>query len=418
MAELRSDTDASAPKFLRDKYAIIGVGETAYTRNSGRTTKHMAVEAVRNAMQDAGLGPADVDGMMSYSAMDSTMSPSVGADLGIRLDFYMDVMGGGSSIEALIGLAIGAIEAGMCKTVVCFRSMNGATGYRMGGSGRGAPQLSGDGMFSAVHGLSSPAQMFSHTFMRHMYEYGTTPEQVAHVKVFHSHAASNNPKAYYNKRVTPEDVLSSRVIAYPLHLLDCCVETDNATALIVTTAERARDARHTPARILSVVGRCNKPRMDDHYQHGPITRVAGYYAKDILWPNAGLGPEDVDVTGSYDAFTFTTLLQLEDYGFCEKGEGGSYVSDGTIALGGRRPNNTAGGHLCEGYTHGINMVVENVRQLRHDVDDSCPPGPDGKRQHTYDHSEGGCRQIRDVNVTANLGWGMPSLGSALVMRRG
>ena len=109
-----------------------------------------------------------------------------------------------------------------------------------------------------------------------------------------------------------------------------------------------------------------------HYQHGPISTVAGNYAREILWPNAGVGPEDVDVTGSYDAFTFTTMLQLEDYGFCKKGEGGQYVSDGTIRLGGRRPNNTSGGHLCEGYTHGMNMVIENVRQLRHDVDDSLP----------------------------------------------
>ena len=415
---MASHMDATAPKFLRDKYAIIGVGETKYTRSSGRTTRHMAVEAVRNAMQDAGVGPSEVDGMMSYQTMDSTMSPTVGNDLGVRLDFYMDVIGGGSSIEALIGLAIGAIEAGMCKVVVLFRSMNGATGMRMGGSGRAAPTLSGDAMFSALHGLSSPAQMFSHTFMRHMHEYGTTSEQVAHVKVAHSHHASNNPKALYPKRVSVDDVVNSRIICKPLHLLDCCVETDNATALIVTTAERARDYRHTPARILSVVGRCNKPRMDDHYQHGPITRVSGYYAKDILWPNAGLGPDDVDITGSYDAFTFTTLLQLEEYGFCKKGEGGDYVSNGTISLDGARPNNTAGGHLCEGYTHGISMVVENVRQLRHDADDSCPVGPDGRREHTYDYSEGGCRQVRDPEVTANLGWGMPSLASALVMRRG
>ena len=111
-----------------------------------------------------------------------------------------------------------------------------------------------------------------------------------------------------------------------------------------------------------------------HYQHGPISTVAGYYAKNILWPNSGVGPEDIDATGSYDAFTFTTMLQLEDYGFCKKGEGGQYVSDGTIGLGGKRPNNTSGGHLCEGYTHGMNMVIENVRQLRHDVDDYCPIG--------------------------------------------
>ena len=412
------DVESAAPGNLRDKYAIVGVGETAYTRDSGRTTRHMGVEAVRNALADAGLEPGDVDGMMSYMVMDSTMSPTIGADMGMRLNYYMDVLGGGSSIEALIGLAIGVIEAGMCNTVAIFRSMNGATGARMGGSGRVAPAISGDGLFSAANGQTSPAQIFAHSFMRHMYEFGTTPEQVAHVKVFHSWGASNNPKAYYSQRVTVDDVISSRPIAYPLHLLDCCVETDNATCLIVTSAERARDLKHTPARILSVVGRCMKPRMDMHYQHGPITRVAGYYARDILWPNAGVGPEDVDVTGSYDAFSFTTLLQLEDYGFCAKGEGGDYVSDGTIGLGGRRPNNTAGGHLCEGYTHGMNMVIENVRQLRGEVDDYCPLGPDGRRQHTYDYSEGGCRQVRDCEISANLGWGMPNLGSALVMRKG
>jgi acetyl-CoA acetyltransferase len=154
-----------------------------------------------------------------------------------------------------------------------------------------------------------------------------------------------------------------------------------------------------------------------HYQHGPISTVAGHYAKQILWPNAGVGPEDVDVTGSYDAFTFTTMLQLEDYGFCKKGDGGDYVSNGAIELGGRRPNNTSGGHLCEGYTHGMNMVIENTRQLRGEVDDSCPIGPDGKRQHTHDYHEGGCRQVNGAEVTANLGWAMPGTGSAMVMAK-
>ena len=208
------------------------------------------------------------------------------------------------------------------------------------------------------------------------------------------------------------------MICKPLHLLDCCVETDNANCIIVTTMERAKDLKHTPAQILSVVGRCCKPRIDNHYQSGPITTVAGHYAKDILWPNAGVGPEDIQVTGSYDAFTFTTMLQLEDYGFCKKGEGGEYVSSGIMRLGNERPNNTSGGHLCEGYTHGIAMVIENVRQLRHDIDDSCPMGADGKRQHTYDYSEGGCRQVKDVELSANLGWAMPGTGSALVMARG
>ena len=145
-------------------------------------------------------------------------------------------------------------------------------------------------LHNRAYGWQSAGQMFAPTFMRHMYDYGTKPEQVAMVKVVHSEHASNNPKAYYKKRYTVDDVLSSRIICKPLHLLDCCVETDNATAIIVTRADRAKDMRHTPALIRGIVGRCSKPRMDMHYQHGPISRVAGYYAKDILWPNAGVGP--------------------------------------------------------------------------------------------------------------------------------
>ena len=404
---------------LREKYAVVGVGETGYLRGSNTTTRAMAVTAVRNAMVDAGLDAGEVDGMLSYSGGDSTLSTFVSADLGIRLNFFMDVNGGGSSTEALVGIAMGVIEAGMCQTVAIFRSMNGHSQTRIGGTGaRAAAPVVNEFLHERSYGWQSAGQKFAPTFMRHMHDYGTSPEQVAHVKVAHSHHASNNPKAYYKQRVTVEDVINSRMICKPLHLLDCCVETDNATAIIVTSIERAKDMRQIPALIRGVVGRVSKPRADQYYEAGPISTVAGYYASPRLWRNAGLGPEDVDVTGSYDAFTFTTMLQLEDFGFCKKGEGGDYVSNGTTFLGGSRPNNTSGGHLCEGYTHGIAMVVENVRQLRHEADDSCSIGPDGKRQHTYDYSEGGCRQVRDVEISANLGWATPGTGSALVMRRG
>src|ERR1700754_134897 len=381
----REDVEATTPKFLRDKYAIVGVGETDFTRGSNKTTRALATVAVRNAMADAGLKPSEIDGMLSYQFNDSVFSPFVAGDLGIRLNFYMDVFGGGSSTEALIGIAIGVIEAGLCKTVVIFRSMNGFSQVRIGGTGvRSAMPVSGDMMHSRAYGWQSAGQMFAPTFMRHMHDFGTTAEQVAHVRVAHSHHASNNPKAFYKKRLTVEDIVNSRMICKPLHLLDCCVETDIANAIIVTTAERAKDLKQPLVRIRGVVGRCSKPRADMHYQTGPISTVAGRYAKDILWPNAGVGPEDIDLTGSYDAFTFTTLLQLEDYGFCKKGEGGDYVSNGTIRLGGKRPNNTSGGHLCEGYTHGMSMVIENVRQLRGTVDDYCPRGAEGI--HTYDYS--------------------------------
>ncbi len=315
------EIDATAAKHLRGKYAIVGVGETEYMRGSGCTTRTLGTRAVRAAVEDAGLRMADVDGMLSYSYNDSTPSPVIAGELGIRPNFHMDVYGGGSSIEALIGIAMGVIEAGMCRTVVIFRAMNGYSEVRIGGTGgRGSRAgLSGSSLFSRGIGLMSAGQMFCQSFMRHMYDYGTTPEQVAHVKVIHSEHAASNPKAYYKDPVTVEDVLSSRMIVKPLHLLDCCVETDNGTAIVVTSIDRARDLRHTPAVILSVAGRVMKPRADMHYQSGPISTVAGHYAKDILWPNAGVGPQDIDLTGSYDAFTFTTMLQLEDYGFCRKG---------------------------------------------------------------------------------------------------
>ena len=405
---------------LKDRYCIVGVGETAYTRHSGRSTRSMGAEALRNAIADAGLAPEDVNGMLSYHANDSTTALALSQDLGIRLDFYMDCSGGGSSTEALVGLACGAIEAGMCHTVAVFRSMNGYSEARMGGSlaaGRPAASVvAGAALETMPYGHASPAQMFQFTFARHMHEFGTTNEQLARVKVAHSYHASNNPKAYYKARVTVDDVLSSRWIVKPAcHLLDCCVETDNATCIIVTSADRARHLRQRPIFIMSVAGRVNKPFAAMHYQCSPITRQAGYYAQRIVFRNAGVEPDDIQVTGCYDAFTFTPILLFEAYGFCRVGEGGQYVSSGIVELGGRRPNNTSGGHLCEGYTHGMNMVIENVRQLRHQADDSCPGWADG--DHSYDYAEGGCRQVRDVELAMNMGWGTPSMTSALILRR-
>ena len=236
------------PSTLRDKYAIVGVGETTYTRGSGMTTRSLGTWAVRNAILDAGLKPADVDGMLSYQSGDSTLRPFIAGDLGIRLNFYMDVFGGGSSTEALIGIAIGVIEAGMCKTVAIFRAMNGFSQVRIGGTGaRSAVPVSGRHAAQPRLRLAERRPDVRPTFMRHMYDYGTTPEQVAAVRAAHSEHASNNPKAYYKKRVTVEDVLASRIICKPLHLLDCCVETDNATAIIVTSAERAQRPGSTRA---------------------------------------------------------------------------------------------------------------------------------------------------------------------------
>ena len=296
----------------------------------------MATEAIRKAMDDAGLGSEDVDGLMSYHGGDSTPSTSVMFDLGIRPNFYMDCSGGGSSIEALVGLAMGAIEVGMCHTVAIYRSMNGYSQIRIGGTGaRAAAPVSGLDVMKRPYGLISAVQNFAFTFTRHMMEYGVTNEHLAHIRATHSNHASNNPKAYMKQRVTVEEVLSSRWIIRPCaRLLDCCLETDNATCVIVTSTERARNLKRRPIYIMGVQGRGTKPGGDFRYQHGPITRVAGNYVGPRIFEMAGVKHDDIDVTGCYDAFTYTVLLQFEDYGFCEKGEGKEYVSSGLAGLGG------------------------------------------------------------------------------------
>ena len=287
----RQEVDATTPKYLRDKYAIAGVGETTYTRGSGKTTRALGTWAVRNAILDAGLKSADIDGILSYSGGDSTSGTFIAGDLGIRVNYYMDVVGGGSSTEALIGMAIGLIEAGCCKMVAIFRSMNGYSQVRIGGTGaRSAAPVGGDMLHNRAYGWQSAGQSFAPTFMRHMYDYGTRPEQVAAVKVAHSHHASNNPKAYYKKRYTIDDVLSSRFICKPLHLLDCCVETNNATCVIVTSAKRARDMKQPLVLIRGVVGRCSKPRLDMHYQHGRSRPSPAITPRASCGPMPGSGP--------------------------------------------------------------------------------------------------------------------------------
>ena len=408
---------------LRNRYSIVGVGETDFSRNSGRTTRAMGAEAVRKAIDDSGLDYDSTSwGITCYQVGgDSAGSDSIASDAGIRLDYQTDTVGGGSSGETLVSVALGALESGQCDAMIIYRSMNGRTFLRMGGRPpEGAPVLApwspiqgGSNLAGGMYGIASALTMFALAPVRHMYEYGLTSEQLAHVKVAHSHHASNNPKAYYKQRVTVEDVMNSRYVARPFHLLDCCVETDNAVAFVVTDTERARSLKHKPVAIKGTGGRSHRWRPDYHWNDGPINRSGGIYAGPIAFANAGVGPEDIDATGSYDAFTFTSILQLEAFGFCPIGEGGNYVSDGTIFLGGKRPNNTSGGHLCETYTHGVNMIIENVRQLRGEVDDYCPNWQNG--EHSYDYSEGKCRALKNPVHTMNMGWAQPATASALVL---
>jgi acetyl-CoA acetyltransferase len=402
---------------LTDKYCIVGVGETPHMRPSNRTTLSMACEAVKKAMTDAGLEPRDIDGMTSYQAGDSTSSNHVATSLGIRLNYSLDIFGGGSSTEALVGHAIGLLEAGYCKTIVIFRSMNGRSGRRMGGQAPSGPvpptQAAGDQQFYMHWGWTTPAQWFGMSAMRYLRDTGATTKTLAEVAVAHRYHASLNPKAIMRAPITIEDHQRSRWVSKPFRLLDCCLETDVSAAMIITSRERAYDLRQPPVFIMGGTARTMAPSPAWNYSRPEIHYVAGNYGRNRLFGMAGVSQKDVNLISCYDAFTFTTIIQLEAYGFCGKGEAKDFVQGGRLQIDHELPSNLSGGHLSEGYTHGINMVIENVRQLRHRVDDACPRAAEGK--HTYDR-KAGCRQVKNARIAACLGWGTEATSSSVILR--
>ena len=402
---------------LTDKYCIVGVGETPHMRPSNRTTLSMACEAVRKAMVDAGLEPRDIDGMTSYQAGDSTSSNHVSTALGIRLNYSLDIFGGGSSTEALVGHAIGLLEAGYCKTIVLFRSMNGRSGRRMGGQAPSGPvppaRAEGDAQFYMHWGWTTPAQWFGMSAMRYLRDTGTTTKAFAEIAVAHRYHASLNPKALMRTPITIEDHPRSRWVAKPFRLLDCCLETDVSAAMIITSRERAYDLRQPLVFIMGGTARTMAPSPSWNYSRPEIHYVAGNYGRKRLFGMAGISQKDVNLISCYDAFTFTTLIQLEAYGFCGKGEAGDFVKGGRLQIDHALPSNLSGGHLSEGYTHGISMVIENVRQLRHRVDDACPRRAEGI--HAYDR-KAGCRQVQNARIAACLGWGTEATSSSVILR--
>jgi acetyl-CoA acetyltransferase len=397
------------------KYAIVGVGETPYRRfkpDNAPTTLELATHAIRAAAADAGLATSDIDCLMSYHLGDSTETAVVAGHLGLTLNYFLDMTGGGSSIETLITAATGLLEVGACHTVCIYRSLLGYAGRRFGLGSSAATIANG---MASVYGVISPAQRFAPVFSRYMTESGLTSYEVAHIKAAQSAHARANPKALYPHEVTVADVLSSRWIVQPvLHLYDCCVESDSATAIIITSLERALNLRQHPIVILASLGRVS--RLNPMYfYNGAITDIGAVRARQTIFGLAGVTHDDIDLTGAYDAFTFTSALLLDKFGFCPPEGIGSYLTSGIINLGGRRPNNTSGGQLCEGYTHGSSLVIENVRQLRWTVDDYCPGAANA--QHTYDYDAGGCRQVSNARISMNMGWATPATQTALILAR-
>ncbi|QCP50370.1 lipid-transfer protein [Trinickia violacea] len=354
---------------LKDKTAIVGYGATEFSKKSGRSELQLAIEAVTSALADAGIDPAEVDGMATYT-LDNNSEFEIFRNIGGRdLKFFSRIAGGGGAACAPLLHAAMAITSGVAEVVVCYRAMNERSEYRFGTPMLPSTPTSDNVLFAYLsgQGLQTPAAMIAMTMRRYMHETGATSEDFANVAIAARRHAATNPNAFFHgKPITRDDYFNSRMIADPLRLFDCCQESDGAVALVVTSAERARSLRHKPVLIRAAAQGSPDGTMS----------LGSYYRKDIaprgecelvarqLYEAARLTPKDMQVAILYDHFGPTVLPSLEAYGFCDWGEAKDFVKNGNIEIGGSLPVNTHGGQLGEAYIHGLNGVGEAVRQLR------------------------------------------------------
>ncbi|MET9645378.1 lipid-transfer protein [Streptomyces syringium] len=348
---------------LGGRAAVVGIGATEFSKDSGRSELALAAEAVRAALADAGLTAADVDGMVTFT-MDTSPEITVAQATGIgELSFFSRVHYGGGAACATVQQAALAVASGLAEVVVCYRAFNERSGRRFGsGVQRREPSAEGVALGWALpFGLLTPASWVAMAARRYLHTYGLEPEVFGHVAVTARRHAATNPAAHFHGRpITLADHAASRWIAEPLRLLDCCQETDGGQALVVTSVERARTLRHPPAVIAAAAqgaGRAQE-QMTSFYRDD-LTGLPemGLVARQ-LWRTSGLTPGDIDVGIVYDHFTPFVLTQLEEFGFCRPGEGADFVASGALPL------NTHGGQLGEAYLHGMNGVAEAVRQVR------------------------------------------------------
>lgn len=351
--------------------AIAGIGATEFSKNSGRTPMRLATEACIAACADAGVDPADVDGMVVYSAEKNT-EIEVARNLGVReLTHFSMIHHGGGAACGTIAQAAMALHSGAAKYVLVYRAFNERSWHRFGQGVQDAHQSpeASDVSFSwtTPFGLVTPAQWIAMFATRYMHEYGATTEDFGRVAVADRRHAANNPAAFfYEKPITLEDHQASRWISEPLRLLDCCQESDGAQAFLLTTTERAADLAQKSAVVVSAAqGVANDQHMMRSYYRDQITGLPemGVVARQ-LWESSGLGPADIQTAIIYDHFTPMVLPQLEEFGFCGVGEAKDFIADGNIEIGGGLPINTHGGQLGEAYIHGMNGIAEAVRQVR------------------------------------------------------
>ncbi len=356
---------------IASRAAIAGIGATEFSKESGRSELRLAVEACLDAIEDAGISPSDVDGMVTYSS-DTNPDIDIARALGIgELTFFSRVHFGGGAATATILQAAMAVATGVATHVLCYRAFNERSGSRFGSGVQNRPNIptAENAQFAwyAPFGLLTPAQWVAMFTRRYMHQYGATSEDLGRVAVVARDFAATNPRAwFYGKPISLEDHQASRWITEPLRLLDCCQESDGGQAILVTSVERARDLAHPPAVIRAVAqGSGDKQDMMTSYYRDNIAGLPemGLVARQ-LWGMSGLVPTDIDVAILYDAFTPFVLMQLEDLGFCPQGEAKDYIAEGHIGRGGDMPINTHGGQLGEAYIHGMNGVAEGTRQVR------------------------------------------------------
>jgi acetyl-CoA acetyltransferase len=351
--------------------AIVGLGATEFSKNSGRTEIRLAMEATLAALADAGIDPKEVDGFCSYT-MDKVPDYEIARLLGApEVKFFSQIPHGGGAACAPVMHAAMAVASGVAKTVVVWRAMNERSWYRFG---TGSYGFGATPFFDNVNygwympsGFHTPAAWVAMFARRYMHSFGATSEDFGRVAVAVRDFAATNPAAFfYGKPITLAEHQASRWICEPLHLLDCCQESDGAVAMVITSTERARDLKSKPVLIKGAAqGIAEGQQSMTSFYREDITGLPemGLVARQ-LWQQSGLTPADVQTAVIYDHFTPFVLPQLEEFGFCRRGEAKDFIRAGEHARGGRLPINTHGGQLGEAYIHGMNGIAEGVRQVR------------------------------------------------------
>lgn len=358
----------------RNAASIVGAGCTEFSRKAGRTELQLACESITAALRDAGLAPADVDGLVSYTVdpVDETeLVRSVGFQ---EIHFSSRIPYGGGGSMGVLEHAAAAIHSGAADVVVAYRAIRARSGATRFGAAKTAPSpTSGHSGTTAMqwcmpYGILTPASWMAFNAVRYMHEYGVTSADFGRAVVQMRAYAAENPAAWgYGNPITLDDHQSSRWIVEPcIHLLDCCQETDGSVALVLTSPERAADLPQVPVHVgtSSTAGLFEQEIASDHYRPDLSIMEGSVALAKRLFDDAGFSRDDIDVALVYDAFSPILLMQLEGLGFCGFGEAKDFIAEGAMALDGRLPTNTNGGLIGEGYIHGLNLVLEGVRQLR------------------------------------------------------